>query len=69
MDVNKILDALINKMHVAIGTVYAAAILAYTWITGRPIDPGLAQFSWGFYVFLAGHAFTYQKYPDKPDQQ
>lgn len=69
MNVDKIYDALINKMHVAIGTAYAAAILVYCWKTGKDIGPGLAQFSWGFYVFLAGHAFTYQKWPDKPDSQ
>lgn len=63
----KILDALVNKFHTIIGTVYATGLVAYSFKTGHDIGPGLVNATYAFYAFLVGHAFTYQKYPDKDD--
>lgn len=67
---NKIWDALINKLHVAIGTVYAGALVAYRWKSGQDLGPGLTNASYAFYAFLLGHAGVYQKWPDqdRPDK-
>lgn len=65
---NKIWDALINKMHIAIGTLWAIALLVYRWKTGNEISPGLQNVTYAFYGFLLGHAYTYQTHPDSPQQ-
>lgn len=62
-------DALINKLHTVIGTVYAGGVLGYYMHTGKAIDMGFVAFSATFYAFLLGHAYTYQKYPDQTNQQ
>jgi hypothetical protein len=63
-----VLDALINKLHTVLGTVYAAAVLLYAMHTGKDIGMGVVAFSGTYYAFLLGHAWTYQVHPDQPDQ-
>lgn len=58
------LDTIINKFHVILAAVTQAAILAYHFRTGKDIGNGVQGTVYAFYGFLAGHAFTYQKYPD-----
>jgi len=65
---NKILDALINKFHTIIGSVWMAALLIYRWKTGNDVGPGMANCTYAFFGFLLGHAYTYQVHPDRPDQ-
>jgi hypothetical protein len=67
INLGPIYDALINKLHVAIGTGYAAVLVIMKWKTGNDIGPNLATASLGFYAFLLGHAYTYQAHPDQPD--
>ena len=59
-----ILDTLINKFHIILGSTTQAAILTYHFKTGKPLDSGVVNTVYAFYAFLAGHALTYQKYPD-----
>ena len=68
MDINKILDALINKFHIILASVAQGAIIVYHFKTGHDVGPGVVNTVYAFYAFLAGHAFTYQKYPDNPQQ-
>lgn len=64
MNLNRYLDLLINKFHIILGTGAQAAVLVYHFKTGRDIGPGIQNSLYGYYAFLAGHALTYQKYPD-----
>lgn len=64
MTFNKFLDLLINKFHIILGTGAQAAVLVYHFKTGHDIGPGIQNSLYGYYAFLAGHALTYQKYPD-----
>lgn len=71
MWLQKTLDVLINKFHIILGTVAQGAILAHHFKTGKPLDSGVVNTVYAYYAFLAGHALTYQKYPDaqQPDLQ
>ncbi len=64
MNLDRVLDLAINKFHIVLGTVCQAAILVYHFHTGHDIGSGVQGTVYAFYAFLAGHAFTYQKYPD-----
>jgi len=66
MNWDKIFDALINKLHMAIATLYACALLIYCWKTGKDIGPGLTNATYAFYGFLGAHAGIYQLRPDPP---
>ncbi len=68
MNLKSILDAITNKFHIILGTVYQGAILAYHFKTGHDIGPGVVNTVYAFYALLVGHAFTYQKYPDSSQQ-
>lgn len=61
------LDTLINKFHIVLGTAAQAAILIYHFKTGKDVGPGVINSVYAYYAFLAGHALTYQKFPDGPD--
>jgi len=61
-----ILDTLINKFHIVLGTACQAAIFIYHFKTGHDIGTGVQNTVYAYYAFLAGHAFTYQRYPDPP---
>lgn len=65
MNLDKAFDFLINKFHIVLGTVAQATVLAYQYKTGHDIGPGIQNSLYGYYAFLAGHALTYQKYPDQ----
>lgn len=65
---NTVLDKLTNKFHIVLGCLCQGALMAYHFKTGKDLGPGLVNSTYAFYAFLAGHAFTYQKYPDTPDQ-
>jgi len=67
MNFEKYLDLLINKFHIVLGTSAQAAVLVYHFKTGHDIGPGIQNTIYGYYAFLAGHALTYQKYPDADD--
>jgi hypothetical protein len=60
-----VLDKLTNYSHTVIGTVYALAVAAYHFKTGRDLGSGFVTFSGYFYMFLLGHATAYQKWPDQ----
>ncbi len=66
VDVNKVFDALINKFHILLATACQGAIIIYHFKTGHDVGPGVVNTTYAFYAFLAGHALTYQKYPDQP---
>jgi hypothetical protein len=68
MSLKGILDAIVNKFHIIIGTVCQGVILGYHFKTGHDIGPGVVNTVYAFYALLVGHAFTYQKYPDGPQQ-
>ena len=63
---DKISDALINKLHVALACVCQAAIFTYHWKTARDLGPNVATSVNWFYGFLAGHFCSSQVWPDKP---
>lgn len=60
----KILDVLINKFHIILATLCQGALLGYHFKTGHDIGAGIQNTVYGYYAFLAGHALTYQRYPD-----
>jgi hypothetical protein len=65
---SSVLDTLINKFHIVLGSAAQFAIIAYHFKTGKDVGPGVVNTVYAYYAFLAGHAFTYQRYPDKdPD--
>jgi hypothetical protein len=66
MNLDRILDIVVNKVHVALGAVCQGAIIVYHFKTGHDIGAGVQNTVYAFYGFLAGHALTYQKYPDAP---
>jgi len=59
------LDTLVNKFHIILGTVCQAAIIVYAFRYHKDLGPGIVNTVYAFYAFLAGHAFTYQKWPDQ----
>ena len=62
-----VLDAFTNKLHMIVGSLYAAGILGYVMHTQKDIGMGFVAFCGTFYAFLLGHAYTYQVHPDQPD--
>ncbi len=68
MKADQILDTLINKFHIILGSAAQAAIFVYHFKTGHDLGAGVQNTVYGYYAFLAGHALTYQKYPDKDAQ-
>jgi hypothetical protein len=69
MALSGILDTLINKFHIVLGSVTQGAIIVYHFKTGKDVGPGVVNTVYAFYAFLAGHALTYQRYPDSPTPQ
>lgn len=61
-----LLDTIINKGHFILAAICQASLHVYSWKTGHDIGSGLQNTVYAFYAFLAGHALTYQKYPDPP---
>jgi hypothetical protein len=66
MNWDKIYDTLINKFHIVLAAITQGAIIAFHFHTGKDIGAGVQNTVYAFYAFLAGHALTYQKYPDQP---
>ena len=62
---NAFLDKLTNKFHMLIGTCYGGALAVYYFKTHNDLGPGFVNATYAFYAFLAGHALTYQKWPDQ----
>lgn len=69
MKPGQILDALVNKFHIILGTAAQGALIFYHFKTGHDLGPGLVNTVYAYYAFLAGHALTYQKWPDKDNSQ
>ena len=65
MNLDKIFDVVINKLHILLACVAHGALLAYTFHTGHDTPPGIQNCEFGFLAFLGGHALTYQLHPDK----
>jgi hypothetical protein len=61
---SSLLDTFINKFHMILGSACQGAILFYHFKTGHDLGSGVQNTVYGYYAFLAGHALTYQKYPD-----
>jgi len=59
-------DFLNNYSHMATGVSLAGAVTAYHLWTHRDLGANFVTFAAYFYGFLAGHAFTFQKWPDSP---
>jgi hypothetical protein len=69
MKLNQVLDTLINKFHIILGTSAQAALIFYHFKTGKDLGPGLVNSVYAYYAFLAGHAVAYQKWPDKDESR
>lgn len=69
MKLDAALDLLINKFHIILGSAAQAAVLVYHFKTGHDIGAGVQNSLYGYYAFLAGHALTYQKYPDEKSSE
>lgn len=65
VSINKILDALVNKFHIILGSIVQGAIIAYHFKTHIDLGPMVTNTIYAFYAFLGGHALTYQLHPDK----
>lgn len=65
MTFGNLLDLIINKFHIILGTAAQAAVLAYHFKTGHDIGSGVQNTMYAYYGFLGAHALTYQKYPDQ----
>lgn len=68
MNYEKILDTIINKFHIILGSAAQAAVFIYHFKTGHDIGSGVQNTVYGYYAFLAGHALTYQRFPDANDK-
>ena len=58
-------DVLINKLHIALGTLAQGAVIIYHFKTGKDLGPGVTSSMYAYYGFLLGHAGVYQWKPDK----
>lgn len=67
MNWDKVWDVIINKFHVALAAICQGVIFVVHFKTGKDIGANVQGTVYAFYGFLAGHALTYQKYPDKDD--
>jgi hypothetical protein len=67
MDWNKVLDVIVNKIHIALAAVCQGVILLFHFKTGKDIGSGVQNTVYAYYAFLAGHNLTNQKFPDPPD--
>ena len=65
MKLDRVLDLLINKFHIILGSSAQVALIFYRFKTGKDLGPGLVNSVYAYYAFLAGHAVAYQKWPDK----
>src|SRR5258708_35164955 len=63
--IHSALDTLVNKFHIILGTGCQAAVLFYAFRYHKDLGPGIVKTVNAFYAFLAGHALTYQKWPDQ----
>jgi hypothetical protein len=68
MNWDRVLDIVINKVHMVVACIYGGGLAVYSLKTGHDLGPGLVNATYAFYGFLAGHALTYQKWPDKDDK-
>lgn len=64
MNWDRVYDIVINKLHVVLAAVTQGAIIVFHFKTGRDIGNGVQGTVYAWYAFLAGHALTYQKFPD-----
>jgi hypothetical protein len=64
-----VFDALINKLHIALGCAAQGLILVYHFKTGHDIGPGVTSTMYAYYGFLLGHAGVYQRWPDKDEDK
>lgn len=64
MNWDKVYDIIINKLHVVLAAITQGAIIVFHFRTGHDIGNGVQGTVYAWYGFLAGHALTYQKYPD-----
>lgn len=64
MNWDRVYDIVINKMHVVLAAVTQGAIIVFHFKTGKDIGNGVQGTVYAWYGFLAGHALTYQKWPD-----
>jgi hypothetical protein len=69
MKLDQVLDTLINKFHIILGTSAQGALIFYHFKTGKDLGPGFVNSMYAYYAFLAGHAVVYQKWPDKDSQE
>lgn len=69
MTSDRFFDVLINKFHIILASVAQASVLVYHFKTGNDIGTGVQNSLYAYYTFLAGHAFTYQKFPDKKEDE
>lgn len=65
MNWDKVYDTLINKFHIVLGALTQGTIIVYHFRTGHDLGAGVVNTVYAWYAFLAGHAFTYQKWPDQ----
>lgn len=68
MKLDQFFDTLINKFHIILASAAQAAVFVYHFKTGHDIGVGIQNSLYAYYAFLGGHAFTYQKFPDKDSQ-
>ena len=69
MNLDKLTDYIVNKLHIVLAGATQAAILAFHFKTGHDIGAGVQNTIYAWYGFLAGHALTYQKFPDQPQPE
>jgi hypothetical protein len=68
MNWDKVLDVIVNKVHIVLGAICQGTIFVYMKWSGHDIPPGVQNTVYAYYAFLAGHNLTNQKYPDKDAQ-
>jgi hypothetical protein len=66
IDYDKVLDIIVNKVHIILAAICQGSIILWHFHTGHDIGSGVQNTVYAYYGFLAGHNLTNQKYPDPP---
>lgn len=62
---NALLNKIVNDFHIPVALLVFAATTAYHFYTHLDLGQNYVDSIKFFYLFLAGHAAAYQKWPDQ----
>jgi hypothetical protein len=62
---DKLFDRLTNDFHIPLAAMVFLGTSGYHFHTHVDLGTNYVNSLYAFYAFLGGHAFTFQKWPDK----